>query len=193
MLERKNNRLRAFDYARPGTYFITTVVKGRRNTFGNIENGTIRLTAYGTILVGQWYWLHNQYPNIALDEFVVMPNHFHGIINIVGTGCDLSLHPATSTRPNPKSLSELVGAFKTTTSKQIHRLGMSSFQWQRSFYDRIVRNEDELNRIREYIRTNPLRWELDIENGTRIMGKADRRQVPERDHIQRYYDGIIRP
>src|SRR6266850_444383 len=190
MLERKSNRLCDFDYAQRGAYFITTVVKGRQNSFGDIEKGTIRLTAYGKILVDQWYWLHKQYPNTALDEFVVMPNHFHGIIKIVETGRDLSLQPTRPIQPNPKPLSELVGAFKTTTSKQIHQLGMLSFHWQRSFYDRIIRNEDELNRIREYIRTNPVRWELDIENNSRIAAR-DGHRVSQRDNVQDYYDGIL--
>lgn len=95
MRERKNNRLRGFDYAQPGAYFVTTVVKGRHHHFGAVENGTIFLTRYGNILVDQWHWLHKQYPNTALDEFIVTPNHFHGIITIrdrfVGTGRDLSL------------------------------------------------------------------------------------------------------
>jgi len=110
-------------------------------------------------------------------------NHVHGIIIIVGTGHEESLQP--------KPLSELVGAFKTTTSKRIHQLGMLSFQWQRSFYDRIIRNEVELNRIRQYIQTNPLRWDLDIENGSRTAGRYDRRRVSQRDNFQDYYDSII--
>ena len=115
-----------------------------------------------------------------------MPNHFHGIITIVGTGRDLSLQPKT------KSLSELVGAFKTTSSKRIHQLGMPSFQWQRSFYERIVCNDDELRRIREYIQTNPLRWELDIENGSRRMDGDSCSGSAQYCEVQNYYDGIIR-
>ncbi|TMA83997.1 MAG: hypothetical protein E6J74_35035, partial [Deltaproteobacteria bacterium] len=165
MRSRKPNRLSTYNYAQPGAYFITTVVNRRQSTFGEIKDGTIQLTPYGEIVVKQWHWLHKRYLQIILDEFVAMPNHFHGIINIrVGTGRDLSLQSATTDRPKVKTLSELIGAFKTTTSKLIHQAGMTSFQWQRSFYERIVRNEDELFRIREYIQTNPLRWDSDVEN-----------------------------
>lgn len=195
MRQRKSNRLADFDYAQPWAYFITTVVKGRQNSFGDVENGRIRLTPYGEILVDQWHWLHKQYPNTALDELFVMPNHFHGIITIrdrfVGAGYDLCLHPATPNQPKTKSLSELVGAFKTTTSKRIHQVGMISFQWQRSFYERIIRNEDDLNRIRQYIQTNPLRWELDIENGSRTVGRDSRNRSLQDHNVQEYYDNII--
>ena len=139
----------------------------------------------GETLVEQWNWLHKQYLNITLDQFVVMPNHFHGIITIVGTGRDLSLQPKT------KSLSELVGALNTTSSKRIHQLGMPSFQWQRSFYERIIRHDDELRRIREYIQTNPLRWELDIENSSRKADRDGRSGSWQDRAVQNYYEGII--
>ena len=185
MRTRKHNRLRDYDYSTPGAYFITTVVKGRQNTLGEVKDGAHYLTPYGETLVEQWHWLHKQYLHITLDQFVVMPNHFHGIITIVGTGRDLSLRPKT------KSLSELIGAFKTTTSKRIHQLGMPSFQWQRSFYERIIRNDDELRRIREYIQTNPLRWDLDIENGNRKADRNGRSGSPQDRAVQNYYDDIV--
>ena len=124
-----------------------------------------------------------------------MPNHFHGILNItddfVGAGRDRPLRETRDPREKIKPVSELIGAFKTTTSKRIHQLGMTSFQWQRSFYDRIIRNDKELNRIREYIRTNPLRWDLDIENESGAASRAGRDQ-PLQKH-QDYYDKIINP
>ena len=126
MRTRKHNRLRDYDYRTPGAYFITTVVRDRRNTFGEVKDGENHLTAYGETLVEQWHWLHKQYLHITLDQFVVMPNHFHGIV-IVGTGRDLSLQPKT------KSLSELVGAFKTTSSKRIHQLGCHRFNGRDHF------------------------------------------------------------
>jgi hypothetical protein len=94
MHKRKPNRLAGYDYTQPGAYFITTVVNGRQNTFGEVEQGIVRLNGFGKILVEQWHWLEKHYPEIALDEFVVTPNHFHGIIAIradrVGTGRDLT-------------------------------------------------------------------------------------------------------
>ena len=183
--ERKRTRLIGFDYATPGCYFVTAVVKDRLCVFGEINNGTIQLSPYGAIVRDQWRWLTSQYPYLATDVFVVMPNHIHAIINIadrnVGDGRDRPLREKT------KSVSELVGALKTTSSKYIHRAGLTGFQWQRSFYERIIRSEQELDRIREYIQTNPLRWQLDVENPGR-----DGRNRPLRNRsAQDYYDEIF--
>jgi REP element-mobilizing transposase RayT len=153
MLQRKRTRLLGFDYAQPGAYFVTTVAQDRRCVFGEVKSGVILLFGYGEILVDRWHWLHQQYSYLTLDAFIVMPNHFHAIINI-------NTDPGRAGRDRPlqqtiKPVSELIGAFKTTTSKRIHQSGMTSFQWQRSFYDRIIRNDKECDRIREYIQTNP--------------------------------------
>jgi putative transposase len=190
MRERKRTRLIGFDYTTAGGYFITAVVKDRLCVFGDINNGTIQLNKYGEIVRDQWRWLHRQYPYVTVDEFVVMPNHVHGIINIidfVGNGRDRSL------QQKAKSVSELIGAFKTTSSKRIHQSGLPSFQWQKSFYDRIVRNEQELRRIREYIQTNLLRWELDIENQRGTSSGNRRDGSPPDRSVQDYYDKIINP
>jgi hypothetical protein len=91
------------------------------------------LNEYGKIAEQQWHWLGEQYPYVVLHEFVVMPNHIHGIIeikraNVVGTGHDLSLQHDSSVSIKIKSLSELMGAYKTTSSKKIHLLGYEAFQ-----------------------------------------------------------------
>ena len=189
MQKRKRTRLSGFDYAQPGAYFITTVAQDRRCVFGEVKNGVICLFGYGEVLVDRWHWLHQQYSYLALDEFVVMPNHFHAIINI-------NTDPGRAGRDRPlqqtiKSVSQLIGAFKTTTSKRIHQMGNTWFEWQRSFYERVVRNDKECDRIREYIQTNPLRWELDIENDSSVASRAGRDQ-PLQKH-QDYYDKIINP
>ena len=195
MRERKRTRLIGFDYTTPGGYFITVVVKDRGCVFGEIRNGTSSLSSFGQIVADQWRWLHDQYFYLAMDEFVVMPNHFHGIINITDSvdnrraenGRDRSLHKI-------KSLSELVGAFKTTSSKRIHRSRLPSFQWQKSFYERIIRNDQELIRIREYIQSNPSRWELDIENPADLPSVGNGRdRSPQSRRMQEYYDTIIEP
>jgi REP element-mobilizing transposase RayT len=116
------------------------------------------LNAYGKIAEQQWYWLAEQYRYIVLHEFIVMPNHMHGIIeinrNAVGTGRDLSLRKI-------KSLSELMGAYKTTASKHIHLAGYVEFAWQRSFHDHIIRDEKSYERISNYIIDNPKTWDKD--------------------------------
>jgi putative transposase len=121
------------------------------------------LNEYGLIAEKQWHWLGEQYPYLVLHEFVVMPNHIHGIIeinrgNLLRTGHDLSLQ---SSIKKIKPLSELMGAYKTTVSKQIHLTGFTEFQWQRSFYEHIISDEKSLETISDYIINNPLNWEQD--------------------------------
>ena len=134
----------------------------------------MQLNAYGQIVRQQWEWLEKQYSYIKSDEYIIMPNHIHGILMIndsVGNGRDRSL-PAYSPRGETagrtgrqiKSLSSLIGAFKTTSSKLIHQNNLSEFKWQKSFHDHIIRNDESLNKIREYIRNNPMNWDDDSEN-----------------------------
>ena len=168
---RKRNRLSGYDYTTTGLYFITLVVKDRERVLGNMAGGMIQLSLHGKIVRDQWIWLHQQYRYLLMDEYVVMPNHFHGIITMAGYCRDRSSRDFNE-RNGPdrslqkmKPLSQLIGAFKTTSSRRIHEIGLVTFQWQKSFYDHIIRNEKELERVREYIHTNSLRWELDIEFG----------------------------
>ncbi|MDD4995008.1 MAG: hypothetical protein PHW53_00840 [Patescibacteria group bacterium] len=161
--DRKLNRLSEYDYSQNGFYFITTCVNDRSHVFGCIHDGVMQLNKFGEIVKKQWLWLAEQYLYIKLDQSVVMPNHFHGIIIInnpivgtgrdhdVGTGRDLSLPGKI------KPIPELIGAFKTTSSKLIHQMGLTDFRWQRSYYDHIVRCDDDLERIRNYIINNPIK------------------------------------
>ncbi len=155
---RKTNRLPGYDYSKNGWYFVTinvhNVLKGQC-VLGEVFDGKMVLNEYGEIVYKKYNWLFKQYHHIKKDNFIIMPDHFHGIIEIiepshVRTGRDLSVHK--------KPLSQIVGAFKTTTSKLINQLGICGFKWQRSFYDRIIRNENELNRIRKYIINNPANY-----------------------------------
>jgi putative transposase len=211
MRQRKRPRLAGYDYSQPGGYFVTVVVEDRKCIFGTVTSGGIELSSWGEIVSEQWLWIAEQFPYVVPDEFVVMPNHVHGIITIV----DLPAYNrparvdvgAARERPVPdpaldaapfhrklKSLSELIGAFKTTSAKRIHEVGMKSFQWQRSFYERIIRDDQEAHRIREYIQTNPLRWELDIENPqSSTPERAGRDRPLHRMASQDYYDQIIAP
>lgn len=167
---RKSNRLKEYNYSQAGCYFITICTKDREELFGEVINGGMILNQLGKIVEKQLLWLANQYIYIELDSFVVMPNHVHAIIMIcdistVGTGRDLSLPPDTKI----KSLSELIGAFKTTSSKVIHLNGHEHFLWQRSFYDHIIYHEIELIKIRDYIINNPSKWELDRNNQENLL------------------------
>jgi REP element-mobilizing transposase RayT len=126
-----------------------------RRVFGEIQNNEMILNQWGLIAQRQWEWLFQQYTYIAIDQYIIMPDHIHGIIHIndiargVGNGRDRSLHPEKI-----KSIPELIGAFKTTSSKAIHLSGNPDFKWKKSYYDRIIRNAEELYRIRRYIENN---------------------------------------
>ncbi|MEY4934344.1 MAG: hypothetical protein RIS64_703 [Bacteroidota bacterium] len=112
--ERKRNRLQGFDYSREALYFVTICVHDRICCLGHIEDKTMYPNELGQIVSNQWDWLAEQYPYVRLHEFVVMPNHIHGILEINQTDMDKSV--------KIKSLSELIGAYKTTASKAIHEL-----------------------------------------------------------------------
>jgi REP element-mobilizing transposase RayT len=163
---RKANRLKGFNYSQAGKYFVTICVKDRESCFGQIQNGVMSLNNLGKIVKQVWVNLPRHYPYIVLDEYVVMPNHFHGIVIIqypdhVGAG----FKPAPTLLIKKYSLSEIIRGFKTFSSRQINQsINDSIFRWQRSFYDRVIRNERELNRIRDYIKNNPLNWQNDRNN-----------------------------
>ena len=151
----------------------------------DIVDGEMRLNAFGEIVVRTWHDLPNHVANVQLDAFVVMPNHVHGIIVItdnsvvdsVGAGSE----PApTTTKPAPTpkrhALPEIVRQLKTFSARRInqHRGTPGAPVWQRNYYERIIRDERALGRIRAYIRNNPLKWELDRENSARWPGKDKR-------------------
>ena len=121
-----------------------------------------------------------RYDYVELDEYVVMPNHLHGILIIRPGGGDRS-RPVPTGKAKTKSLSKLIGVFKTTSSKRIREGGLAYFQWQRSFHDHVLRDDEDLNRIREYIRENPARWELDEESGEGVRRPGGMMNKPRRD------------
>ncbi|RKY37505.1 MAG: hypothetical protein DRP78_00965 [Candidatus Omnitrophota bacterium] len=160
ILTRKSrNRLEGYDYSQSNYYYVTVCTDNRKGQFGEIKDNRMLLNYHGQIVKQQWQWLAKQYSYITLDEYVVMPNHVHGILIInKRTGHDLSLQIKI------KSLSSLIGAFKTTSSKLIHQNGLSDFTWQRSFHDHIILNDKSLTKIQEYIINNPSTWDQDENN-----------------------------
>ena len=159
---RRSIRLRDYDYSRPGAYFVTICTKGHVNIFGDIVGGEIKLNELGKIVLQCLYDLPSHYSHVKLDEFIVMPNHIHGIFILVGVG----FKPAPTIDKKRHGLSEVIRAFKTFSSRKINKLHKTSGTsvWQRNYYERVVRDEDELNKIRQYISDNPIKWELDREN-----------------------------
>jgi len=174
--KRKLNRLKGFDYSTSALYFITICVHNRICNFGEIVNCEMTNSEAGQIVLQQWEWLQNRYDYIFSHSFVLMPNHIHAILEItnenVGTGRDLSdqneiLNQRTGRDlslqyKKIKPISEIIGAFKTTTSKKIHESGIVDFRWQRSFHDHIIRNKESYDSIYAYIMTNPQNWKKDV-------------------------------
>ena len=157
----------------PGEYFITICAYNRGCIFGDVINEEMRLSAVGNIVKGEWLRTATIRPNVELDVFVVMPNHIHGIIvlneiyNMHGRGT--SRRAPTLERfgkPTSNSIPTIVRLFKSTTTKQINKIRYSPGLpiWQRGYYEHIIRNDKDLNNIRDYIINNPLKWMEDKEN-----------------------------
>jgi len=156
--------------SRPGAYFVTICTKERIEVFGEIVDGEMIRNDCGNIVQSCWEELPAHFANIQLDEFIVMPNHIHGIILILDElGRDVQLNIPTGdyhSRISPRkgSLSVVVRTFKAAVTTECRKKGYTDYCWQSRFHDHIIRNEQSLNKIREYIRTNPQRWAWDKGN-----------------------------
>jgi REP element-mobilizing transposase RayT len=207
---RRSIRLKGYDYRQAGGYFVTLVTQGREMMFGDVVNSEMVLNPAGEMIVRWWLKLPNKFPNVNVDIFMPMPNHFHGIILIfestivgdprVAPGLQ-STPPANPIRgdekfpregdkyaklgehveegehvgsplPRPNApLSQMIQWFKTmTTNEYIHgvkQLGWKPFNgklWQRNYYEHIIRDEKDADRITRYIEANPAQWDPDHEN-----------------------------
>jgi putative transposase len=161
-------RLQGWDYSRNGYYFVTVCIKDRENLFGQIENDEMLLSETGQMATQYWHEIPSHFPFIKLDEFIIMPNHIHGIIVIAEnpeTQHLASLQRKTPNKfaPQSNNLSSIIRGFKVGVKKWATMQGIS-FEWQPRFYDRIIRDEKELLNVRNYIRHNHLKWDEDEEN-----------------------------
>ena len=185
MKKRKLNRLNNFDYQTQTVYFVTTNTHQFKHHFGKVVKGKMHLNSFGKIVQNQLLWLEENYSYVHLHNYVIMPNHVHILLEINQglIGRDRSLgrtdrllgstdrllgstdrsRPVLTDAPTSKikSLSSIIGAFKTTSSKQIHLSGNFDFNWHRSFHDVIIKDEIAFNKINCYIDENPLKWKLD--------------------------------
>jgi putative transposase len=152
--ERRSLRLANYDYASAGAYFITVCALDRRCLFGAVADDEMRTSALGKLVSTCWIQIPHHFPSVALDAFVVMPNHLHGILWLTRAGHAPPLH-------------RVVGAFKSAASR-----AAGQHLWQRSFHDRVIRNDAELQLIRQYVIDNPLKWALDRENPGRLRPSA---------------------
>ncbi|MEN8241890.1 MAG: transposase [Chloroflexota bacterium] len=165
--ERKTTRLRGFDYSQAGYYFITICTHKRFCCLGDVADGEMEVSEAGEIVQEVWGKLPQHYFYMCLDEFIIMPNHVHGIIQLT----EKNSIPGRGGFRNPPlqprhGLPEIVRGFKTWSARRINQLcgTLGEKFWQRSFYDHIIRDEDDLDNTRRYIRDNPLKWEYDQEN-----------------------------
>ena len=202
---RRSFRLKAYDYSTVGAYFVTIVTQERLCLFGDVTDGEAQLTDAGKMIRQVWHEIPTRFPSFEMDEFIVMPNHIHGILIIhspVGVplvGTQGAAHarttdspsfvgalPADAARPTygdrattrvvptedgTVTLGEVVGTYKSLTTQQygkgVETQGWPPFNkrlWQRNYYERVIRDNRELNGAREYIANNPTQWELDAEN-----------------------------
>jgi len=151
--KRKQIRLVDYDYSSEGKYFITINIKDKNDIF-------TKEVYVKSIVEIQWQRLSIDFPNISLDEFIIMPDHVHGIITIIEQRRGL-IHQTRNDRPwqmmaDPSvTLGKIVRHFKAKCTKLIRDAGIKGFTWQRGFYDHIIRNEQDLRKIRKYIKGNP--------------------------------------
>ena len=194
---RRSIRIKGYDYTQPGGYFVTLVTQERACLFGEVVNSEIHLSPLGQVVGDEWMRLTKRFPNVELDEFVVMPNHLHGIVVLIdpagrGTG-DIGEsratmnHPCAPTRtierfgaPVPGSIPTIIRSYKSSVTQRAQWMGRGTgvnkgseipenfprapTVWQRNFYEHVIRNEMEWERIRLYIRENPGLWAKDREN-----------------------------
>ena len=193
---RRSIRVKGYDYAQDGAYFVTICAQSKQCLFGDIAKGEMKLNDVGRMVNDHWIGLKNRFSNIEIDEFIVMPNHFHGIIVIFSVGAGLvsalpehGIFPKSSkgvkqrngsteanntkmradTRPAPtNTVGDMMCAFKSLVANEyIKSVKSGKFPpfeksvWQRNYYEHIIRDDNDLDRIREYIINNPLNWEID--------------------------------
>ena len=175
---RRSIRLKEYDYSQAGAYFLTLCTYQRQCLFGEIVGGAMQLNPYGQVVAEEWVRSPTLRREIELDQWVIMPNHFHGIVLIqsvdkgdrlddfenIGVGAQglAPLQTGIAYR-QPKSLSTFVAGFKSAVTKRINRLrdAPGNPLWQRNYYEHVIRDEPSCHILRQYIANNPLSWELD--------------------------------
>jgi putative transposase len=184
---RRSIRLPNYDYSQSGAYYVTIVAWHRECLFGEMINGNMRLNKFGEIVQWEWLELPKRLRYIELGAFVVMPNHFHGILvfhkNVGATRQELTNEPSGNASlphmttdsidgsllqrgPKPASLGAIMAQFKSRVTKRLWKI--SSLKgtpiWQRNYYEHIIRNEKDLKNKTDYIEANPMLWDKDEEN-----------------------------
>jgi REP-associated tyrosine transposase len=172
---RRSIRLPGYDYSRPGAYFVTIRTRGDEPSFGTVREKQVHFSALGRAARECWLEIPEHFANVLLDTFIIMPDHLHGIVIIietvdrssVGAQHAAPLHrmgrsplPAGQQDPQHGSLGAIVRSFKSAATKRINEIRQTPGKrvWQRNYYDRIIRNDEEMRRARDYVLLNPTRW-----------------------------------
>jgi putative transposase len=158
----ESSRLSGWDYSQPGLYFVTICVADRNPILGKVVSippmATImEYSLPGAIVADEWCHTKIVRPNVHLDDWVVMPDHLHGIVMIEKSSSHSPIGNNVDSQWKPGTLGVIINQFKSMCTKRIHAAGFE-FKWQPRFHDHIIRNEQELTRIQEYIRNNPAQW-----------------------------------
>jgi putative transposase len=170
----ESTRLKGYDYSQPGEYFVTINTKNHECLFGAVIEEGMRLSPVGKIAKNCWEEIPKHFHNVELDEFVIMPNHVHGIIIINGqcrdvasrrdVACNVSTEKMGWKSPKRGSLGAIIRSYKSAVSNLCHEKDFDNFHWQPRFYEHIIRGEKNLQNIRAYIVNNPIKWLSDKEN-----------------------------
>ena len=186
----ESTRLREYDYSSSGAYFVTVCTKNHEALFGSIINGSMVFSEIGVLVKKEWEKSFEIRLELFGDEYVIMPNHVHGIVVIdrdrglrdarraYGDACHASLHhqptPHGVAVRTPRSLSSFVAGFKSAVTRRIDENLKTPNRsiWQSRFFERVIRNDDEMNRIRQYIMNNPAKWQEDKYNNCRDARRA---------------------
>ena len=181
--QRRSIRLRDYDYSNAGLYFVTICTSGRECLLADVVDGVICLNDAGLCVKSIWNSLPDRYPDVEIDSVVIMPNHLHGII-IINERTVGAIHELPTTRTSPEIsfpqedraihesplrnrrnmlLPKIIGYLKMNTAKRINQLRDNSGTpvWQRNYYERVIRNNQELQTVRQYIDDNPIKWAED--------------------------------
>lgn len=192
--ERKHLRLRNWDYSRNGIYFVTICCQNKQAFFGSISKNEMKLSEIGTIAFQFWKNIPEHFPHVMLDQFIVMPNHLHGLLHLdsslVRPRHDVALLPSSEdkvgscngitlqsgqisnfktnhfSKPVKNSVSVIVNQYKSSVKRWCNKNGFSQFQWQSRFYDQILFENNSVDNIREYIYNNVRNWKEDELNIT---------------------------
>jgi putative transposase len=179
--QRRCIRLKNYDYSQAGAYFITICTYKKEYILGDVVDGEMKLNEYGKLVVQEWLRTIDIRPNVELDEFIIMPNHMHGIVIITESNVGATCRSPKGEVPSPlqkgpasASIGAIMAGFKSAVTRRVNVLRGTPHKpvWQRDYYEHVIRNEHDLNEIREYIVNNPLKWDLDSENPNNVRATS---------------------